>query len=606
LVFIAASRVVKKRRFLNLTITAFKRAETVKNDSYMEPGPLVTCHGYLLAMDSDKTQSTGQYSAAGSSAKAPTITDAAAAADAIPGEGKFRLAFEKAPFGMAIIDLNYKPQRVNNALCLALGYSEEELLAHDFGAITHPDDINKDRKLANELLSGKIPSYRVEKRFVTKEGGLAWLDITLLLIRDEENKPQYVLAMGENISGRKRTHEALRTSEERYRSFVVNSSEAIWRFEIERPIDITLPVDEQIALFYKHAYLAECNDSMARMYGNERADDIVGSRFGEFALASNPTNISALRKFISSGYRMHEVESTDLAVDGSRRYIVNNVIGIVINGQLLRIWGTQRDETERRRAEEELKTSHAQLRSLAGRLQSVREQERTNIAREMHDVLGQSLTSLKLDLSRLKKKLIKTDGEPVDPALEERVSEMILELDNTITAVKTLSTDLRPGILDKLGLAAAVEWQCQDFAIRTGISCSCEVPDQKISISDERSTALFRILQEALANVVRHADATSVKVNLHLGKSLLRLSVSDNGRGITTGELFDPTSLGLLGMRERAEMLGGHFKVAGKSSLGTTVIAEVPLAEAAPVKAVETSDGQSTASRRPSGGAQRS
>jgi signal transduction histidine kinase len=312
------------------------------------------------------------------------------------------------------------------------------------------------------------------------------------------------------------------------------------------------------------------------MYGHERADDIVGSRFGEFALASNPTNISALRKFITNGYRLTGVETTDLDADGSQRYIANNVIGIVINGVLLRLWGTQHDETERKRAEDDLKVSHAQLRSLAGRLQSIREQERTEIAREMHDVLGQSLTSFKLDLSWLRKKLLKAADESMSPELEARMSEMMIELENTITTVKTLSTELRPGILDKLGLAAAVEWQCQEFEKRSGINCSCHVPEKEISVSDERSTALFRILQESLANVTRHSQATSVKVELHLGKSDMTLRVSDNGRGITSSEISDSSSLGLLGMRERAELLGGHLTISGKPTSGTTVTAQVP------------------------------
>jgi PAS domain S-box-containing protein len=498
-----------------------------------------------------------------------------------PGDPRFQLAFDKAPLGMAIIGLDYKLQRANNALCVALGYSESELIAEQYVNITHPDDVRKGRNLAEQLVKGRIPSYRIEKRFIAKDGSLAWLDVTVVLIRDEHQKPQYVLAMVDNITERKRTTEALRTSEERYRSFVVNSSEAIWRFEIEQPIDTTLPADEQIALFYKHTYLAECNDAMARMYGYKHADEIVGSRFGDFSLASNPTNVSALRKFVTQSYRLHEVETTAIAHDGSLRYMLNNVIGIVMNRVLMRVWGTQRDETGRKRAEEELKQSHAQLRSLAGRLQKIREQERTDIAREMHDVLGQSLTSLRFDLSWLKKKLQDHDHEPLNSAIEERTNQMITELDKTIGAVKTLSTELRPGILDKLGLAAAVEWQCQEFENRTGIRCTCHVPNRQIEVSDDRATALFRILQEALSNVTRHSKATAVNVELRRGKSDLMLTIADNGSGITDEEISDPTSLGLLGMRERAEFLGGHFNIKQNPTAGSTAVATVPLVESA-------------------------
>ncbi len=558
-------------------------------------------------MKSDKSHSQGHHLSADSGPGTKLQADASApSARNSVGDGRFRLAFERAPLGMAIIDLDYKPQRVNQALCQALGYSEAELLSRSFISITHPDDIGKDKALAAELLAGEIPSYRIEKRFITKDGSLAWLDITVVLIRGENNEALYGLAMGDNITGRKRAQEALRTSEERYRSFVVNSSEGIWRFEVEQPIDTTLPVDEQIALFYKHAYLAECNDAMARMYGHARADDIVGSRFGEFALASNPTNISALRKFISQGYRLHEVETTDLNADGSEKHFSNSVIGIVINGQLLRIWGALRDETLRKRAEDELKRSHAQLRSLARRLQSVREHERTHIAREMHDVLGQSLTSLKLDLSWLRKTLPLNVGEEfLSSGLRERTDRMAAQLDDTITAVQTLSTELRPGILDKFGLMAAVEWQCQEFELRTGIKCIYKVPEKKLPLNNERSTTLFRILQEALVNVARHSRASIVNVELRPGKWDLTLIVSDNGRGITSAEILDPASLGLLGMRERAGMLGGQFTIEPRTGKGTTATAQIPLSDPAGSEPTETGNDQSTNSRRPPGSAPR-
>jgi len=558
-------------------------------------------------MKSDKSHSQGHHLSADSGPGTKLQADASApSARNSVGDGRFRLAFERAPLGMAIIDLDYKPQRVNQALCQALGYSEAELLSRSFISITHPDDIGKDKALAAELLAGEIPSYRIEKRFITKDGSLAWLDITVVLIRGENNEALYGLAMGDNITGRKRAQEALRTSEERYRSFVVNSSEGIWRFEVEQPIDTTLPVDEQIALFYKHAYLAECNDAMARMYGHARADDIVGSRFGEFALASNPTNISALRKFISQGYRLHEVETTDLNADGSEKHFSNSVIGIVINGQLLRIWGALRDETLRKRAEDELKRSHAQLRSLARRLQSIREHERTHIAREMHDVLGQSLTSLKLDLSWLRKTLPLNVGEEfLSSGLRERTDRMAAQLDDTITAVQTLSTELRPGILDKFGLMAAVEWQCQEFELRTGIKCIYKVPEKKLPLNNERSTTLFRILQEALVNVARHSRASIVNVELRPGKWDLTLIVSDNGRGITSAEILDPASLGLLGMRERAGMLGGQFTIEPRTGKGTTATAQIPLSDPAGSEPTETGNDQSTNSRRPPGSAPR-
>lgn len=491
------------------------------------------------------------------------------------GEGQFRLAFDNAPIGMAIVGLDYRMKRVNKALCVALGYSEQELLEREFIAITHPDDLGKDKDLADQLFRGEISNYQLQKRFINRDGGLVWLDLTAVMIGSKSDQTLCGLAMVQNITERKRTHEALRTSEERYRSFIVNSSEGIWRFEIEQPIDVSVPTDEQIALFFKHAYLAECNDSMARMYGHLRADDIVGARFGDFALQSSPANPGSLRRFISSGYRLLDVKTAELDASGCQKYFSNNVIGIVVNGVLLRVWGVQRDETEQKRAEEELKRSREQLRALAAYLQSIREKERADIAREMHDVFGQSLTSLRIDIAWLTTKL-KNAGS-VTPVIDERLQDIDRLLNETIASVKKLSTELRPGVLDKFGLGAAIEWQGEEFSRRTGIDCVSRIPKKELSLAPERSTALFRILQEALSNVARHSEATRVKVELSFQKPNVVLSISDNGRGITNEQLLAPDSLGLLGMRERAELLGGRFSVTAKPEAGTEVKASLPL-----------------------------
>jgi len=328
-----------------------------------------------------------------------------------PGEGRFRLAFDNAPIGMAIVGTDYRMKRVNKSLCAALGYSEVELLDRKFTDLTHPDDIQRDSDLADELFRDVIPSYRLEKRFVTKDGDVAWLDLTAVLIGEKNAKPRYGLAMVENITERKRVHEALRTSEERYRSFVVNSSEGIWRLEVEQPIDTSLPADDQIALFRKHVYLAECNDAMARMYGHHRAEDMVGSRLADFEPVASTADTNSMRSFINNGYRLLEVKAEKVDSNGARKNFSSNIIGIVMNGMLLRVWGVQRDETEQKQAERDLKYSREQLRSLAAYLQAIRERERADISREMHDVLGQALTALKIDISRLRRKVLTNSND---------------------------------------------------------------------------------------------------------------------------------------------------------------------------------------------------
>jgi signal transduction histidine kinase len=327
-------------------------------------------------------------------------------------------------------------------------------------------------------------------------------------------------------------------------------------------------------MLYEHGYLAECNDAMARMYGYGRAEELIGANFQVLRSALSPAVRDNARQFVENGYRLLDAESVGYDAGGRERFFSSNIIGVVVNGYLLRLWGTQRDETERKSFETQLEGSRRQMRSLVARLQSLAETERAAVAREMHDTLGQGLTGLKMDISWLGKKLPDAGGVRADVAA--RLGEMARLLDRTIAAVKNISTELRPGVLDKFGLTAAVEWQCQEFARRTGLSCQCQLPDDEPPLQPEHSIALFRILQEALTNVARHAGAKGVRVGLRAAHGSVTLTVRDDGRGIAEAELSAPAALGLLGMRERAEALGGSLKVGKGLSGGTVVEASVP------------------------------
>ena len=500
------------------------------------------------------------------------------AAEVWPGvEGQFGLAFAHAPIGMAIFGLDYRLHRANGALCAMLGYSQRELLERTLADLTHPDDRKRERALARRLLRGEIPSYRLERRCLTRDGREVWLDLTALLVRDSRDAPLYGMAMVEDVTERRRAEETLRASEERYRSFVVNSSEGIWRFESRRPIDTSLSADEQLEMLYDHGYLAECNDAMARMYGYARADDLVGAGFEALRSALSPDARANARAFIENGYRRLDAESVGFDANGHERLFTSNIIGIVVNGYLLRLWGTQRDETERKLAEAQVESARRQMRALVAHLHSLTEKERAEIARELHDVLGQGLAGLRMDVSWLGKRLPNAGDEGARAEMAARVDEMAGLLNRMTDAVKNLSTELRPGVLDKFGLAAAVEWQCQEFARRTGLASTCHLPDGELSLSSELSTALFRILQEALTNVARHAAAESVLVRLSVAGGVAALVVRDDGRGVTAGELSAPASLGLLGMRERAEALGGSLLVERCASGGSVVMVSIPL-----------------------------
>lgn len=220
-----------------------------------------------------------------------------------------------------------------------------------------------------------------------------------------------------------------------------------------------------------------------------------------------------------------------------------------------------------------------QLRALAARVEAVREEERTGIAREIHDELGQALTALKMDLAWLTRRMT-GESSASGTTLLEKIGAMSTMTDELIQHVRRIAADLRPGVLDDLGLRAAIEWEAEQFEERTGTSCRIisNLADEQ-PMDRDLSTTVFRILQEALTNVARHASAERVDVTLDAEGGALRLVVSDDGRGISPDAARSPKSLGLLGIRERARRHGGSATVTGGSPRGTTVRVELPLAE---------------------------
>lgn len=223
---------------------------------------------------------------------------------------------------------------------------------------------------------------------------------------------------------------------------------------------------------------------------------------------------------------------------------------------------------ERKRAERRQRESQEQLRALSSRLQRLREEERLHISREIHDELGQLLTALRMSLSGLQLRM------PV--LLSEKVDQQIALVDEAIRSVQRISTELRPGLLDDLGLIAAVRWLADDFQTRTGIRCSANLITGEMNTGRDAELAVFRILQEALTNVARHAGATEVVIQASTDAGGWSFEVRDNGRGLSDLEAADPRSLGLLGMRERAEMLGAEVRFLGRPGLGTSVLVRIP------------------------------
>ncbi len=226
---------------------------------------------------------------------------------------------------------------------------------------------------------------------------------------------------------------------------------------------------------------------------------------------------------------------------------------------------------ERRRVEQEVKRSHQELRNLSAHLQTVREEERKGLAREIHDELGQALTTLKLHLA-----VIKSDVQPTSAQASDKITRLLELIDTTIKSVKRMIAALRPRLLDDLGLTAAIEWQAEEFQQRTGIYCKLSITPEEIKLDSEHSIALFRIFQETLTNISRHSKATAITVKLTEQDRAVELKVVDNGIGIKEDQLKNSKSFGLMGIRERASYWGGEVHIFGIKGEGTTVIVNLP------------------------------
>ncbi|HMF44111.1 MAG TPA: histidine kinase, partial [Polyangia bacterium] len=230
------------------------------------------------------------------------------------------------------------------------------------------------------------------------------------------------------------------------------------------------------------------------------------------------------------------------------------------------------DVSQQVEAQEELRASNEQLRALAARLDAIREEERRGIAREIHDQIGQALTALKLDVGWLRGQLPAGAAAAVD----ERARSMETLVDQIIETARRVSASLRPVILEDLGLAAAIRSQARDFEQRTGVACDLDLPSDGVPIAPAVALSMYRIVQEALTNVARHARARQVQIGLTVGGDTAVLTVADDGRGVTAEELGRSTSLGIVGIRERALAIGGEVTITGLPGRGTTLSVRVP------------------------------
>lgn len=257
------------------------------------------------------------------------------------------------------------------------------------------------------------------------------------------------------------------------------------------------------------------------------------------------------------------------------------------------------DLTKRKQAESALKSSQAQLRALSVRLQSAREQESERIAREIHDELGQSLSSLNMDLIWIQQKLQKEKNPLLRSQFQRRMKAATALVETTVRSVQRISAELRPAMLDDLGLTATLEWQAEEFAARTGLRCRWQSKLVATHLHRDHATALFRIFQEILTNVARHARARSVKLKLVQKRGELILEVADDGKGFQEKKLLPHKSLGLLGMRERVAFIGGQVKVCSVPGKGTKITVTSPVAETVKLRKLKAAGSHGKKNKNP-------
>jgi PAS domain S-box-containing protein len=356
-----------------------------------------------------------------------------------------------------------------------------------------------------------------------------------------------------DVTERKQVEAALRESEQRYRILFSQAMDGILLLDTEGNV-------------------IDVNDSFARMHGYT-TDELLRMNLRELdtpeTLALAPERIRRVLQRESLGFEIEQYHQ-----DGHIMPLDVAASAIDIEGKMY-ILAFHRDITERRRAEQEILRSQQELRGLSKAANEALEAERRRTARELHDELGQSLTALKMDLESLRSVL-----PPDQPELGERALAMHALLDSTIAATRRIAADLRPLMLDDLGLAAALDWLTQNFSKHTGIATDLVIDDSVAQVPEPLASALYRITQESLTNVAKYAQATSAEIRLERDGDWVELTVRDNGRGIGAADKEKRGAFGLLGIRERVTLLGGEVAIKGAPGLGSEVRARIPLAAA--------------------------
>jgi PAS domain S-box-containing protein len=477
------------------------------------------------------------------------ITERRRAEEALrESEERFRTVFEKAALGITVTDAKGKILQTNPFFEQMLGYSSEDMVGRGFEQFTHPDDVWVERALFRQAMEKSRDNFRLQKRYVGKEGRVIRANLTASFCRDAAARPQFVIGLVEDITEREQAEEALKTSEKRYRDLVDNALIGVYQSSLDGTI-----------LF--------ANDSLMRMLEYSSFEDLASGKV--FRFYRDAHDRALFINLLKADGKVPAFEAEMVTKTGAVKTVL---LSASLDGELLS--GMVLDITERKKAEAAIRSAKDRLQLLSRRLLEVQESDRRMLARELHDEIGQMLTAAKIDLEVVRR-------SPLQENLAARLDSSVATLDQCLRQVRNLSLSLRPSMLDDLGLVAALRWQLDHLSQRVGFHAQLIADEVPGRFHPDIDTACFRIVQEALTNVARHAEANNVEVELRVRGREILVSVRDDGGGFDVeralADASHGTTLGILGMQERVTLLDGKLEITSAGKLGTTVSARFPL-----------------------------
>jgi len=457
-------------------------------------------------------------------------------------EEKYRTLVERAVDAIALYDATGKILDVNTGSVNLLGYSKEELMKMSLPDILTPEEINVKPVRYDVLQTGE--STVKQRKMRRKDNSIVETEV-----RSQQLPDGRFLSVIRDLTEREKAQQQIEQEKE-LSDKLIDSLPGVFYWYDENRKFLRWNKQFEIVTGYSAKEIARMHPvdffgEESRKYMIERINDVFLNGVGD-------------------------AETDFVSKDGSKHPYYFKALRIIIEGKPS-LLGTGIDISDRKKAEQRLDESYRAIRELTGHLQNIREEERTHIAREIHDELGQQLTVLKMDVSWLNKKIGSSDD-----AIKEKMKSLLAMLDETVKSVRRISSELRPSLLDDLGLIAAIEWQLAEFEKRSGIRTNFISSGEEITLSESVKTALFRILQESLTNVARHSGAKNVEILFVREADSCILSIADNGRGYNKEKAADIRTLGILGMKERTSMIGGTYEIVSILGKGTTVTVKVP------------------------------